>query len=186
MENPIPISKLNDFVFCPISIYFHNLYMPLENKMYQSSYQTNGTHIHKTTDMGTYSKSKNILQAIDVYSEQYGLYGKIDVFDAEQGVLIERKKKITTIYDGYIFQLYGQYFSLIEMGYIVKEICFYSYDDNKKHVIPLPEHDKEMFIKFNDTIRALKAFDFNSFEQKNPEKCNKCIYEPYCDRSIGD
>ena len=25
MENPIAISKLNDFIFCPISIYYHEL-----------------------------------------------------------------------------------------------------------------------------------------------------------------
>ena len=81
MENPIPISKLNDFIFCPVSIYFHNLYMDLEKKTYQEVSQTNGAHIHQATDMGTYSKNKMILQAIDIYSETYGLYGKIDVFD---------------------------------------------------------------------------------------------------------
>ena len=26
MENPIIISNLNDFIFCPASIYFHNIY----------------------------------------------------------------------------------------------------------------------------------------------------------------
>ena len=36
-----------------------------------------------------------------------------------------------SIYDGYVFQLYGQYFSLIEMGYQVKKIRFHSMDDNK-------------------------------------------------------
>lgn len=26
MENPILITWLNDFIFCPVSIYFHSLY----------------------------------------------------------------------------------------------------------------------------------------------------------------
>lgn len=185
MENPISISKLNDFVFCPISIYFHNLYMPLENKTYQDTYQTNGAHIHQSTDTGTYSNSKNVLQAIDIYSEKYNLYGKIDVFDAKKGILIERKKKVKTIYDGYVFQLYAEYFALVEMGYKVNELCLYSYDDNKKHKIPLPQNNIEMFKRFNNIINELKVFDFNSFVQSNPEKCLNCIYEPYCDRSIG-
>ncbi len=26
MENPLNITALNDFIFCPVSIYFHSLY----------------------------------------------------------------------------------------------------------------------------------------------------------------
>ena len=52
--------------------------------------------------------------------------------------LIERKKKITTIYDGYVFQLYAQYYCLIEMGYLVEKIQFYSFDSNKTYPIKLP------------------------------------------------
>lgn len=73
MEEPIPISKLNDFIFCPVSIYFHNLYADLEKTAYQSSLQTNGTHIHETVDMGTYGTSKSVLQAISAVGEANSL-----------------------------------------------------------------------------------------------------------------
>jgi hypothetical protein len=50
MEEFILISYLNDFIFCPISIYFHKLYGTLDKTMYQSTYQISGTNVHKSID----------------------------------------------------------------------------------------------------------------------------------------
>ena len=47
MENAISISMLNDFIFCPASIYFHLLYDGVENILFQSEFQLNGTKAHK-------------------------------------------------------------------------------------------------------------------------------------------
>ena len=33
-ESPIPISNLNDFIFCPVSIYFHGLDYMLQYSVY--------------------------------------------------------------------------------------------------------------------------------------------------------
>lgn len=185
MENPILISTLNDFIFCPASIYFHNLYENLKTISYQCSKQINGSHVHKSIDANTYSSKKNVLQSIDVYTEKYGIIGKIDIFDTSNGVLTERKKEVKTIYDGYIFQLYAQYFGLIEMGYDVSTLQLYSYDANKTFNILLPSEDKVMLEKFEKTIDDMKSFDLTSFEQTNISKCANCIYRPYCDRTLA-
>lgn len=42
-ENPIAISNLNDFIFCPVSIYFHLLDYETEKLTYQNGSQINGT-----------------------------------------------------------------------------------------------------------------------------------------------
>ncbi len=94
MEDPIAITKLNDFIFCPASIYFHGLFGDFLQVMYQSEKQINGKAAHTSIDTGGYSTSKNILQGISVYSEQFGLYGKIDLYDCVTKTLTERKKKI--------------------------------------------------------------------------------------------
>ena len=57
MENPISITMLNDFVFCPVSIYFHSLYDGVERNLYQGKRQINGTKSHETIDCGTLSIS---------------------------------------------------------------------------------------------------------------------------------
>lgn len=183
MEETILISYLNDFIFCPVSIYFHKLYGNLNKSIYQSTDQINGTYAHKTIDNHTYSSRKNILQGIDIYIEEFGIQGKIDVFDVESGVLTERKNKIKEIYDGYIFQLYAQYYGLSEMGYTVKKIRFHSVIDNRNYDVKLPNEDKEMDTKFRNLINGIREFDIEKFIQTNIKKCERCIYEPSCDRS---
>ena len=184
MEDPIIISWLNDFIFCPASIYFHQLYGDQDRMLFQCTDQINGTNAHLAIEDGRYSTKKNILQAIPVFCEKYGIVGKIDLFDIATGILTERKKKISTIYDGYVFQLYAQYFSLTEMGYIVKKIRFYAMDTNKSYFIDLPVCNHEMLAKFENTIRELHNFKLELFRQTNIEKCQHCIYEPACDRSL--
>lgn len=184
MEETIIISYLNDFIFCPISIYFHKLYGNLDRNLYQTEYQINGTNAHKAVDNKTYSTSKNILQGIDIYSQKYGIEGKIDIFNINKGELVERKNKIKQIYDGYVFQIYAQYYGLTERGYKVKKLSLYSMSDNKKYNIKLPTEDLEMKIKFEKLIQNIHEFDIENFQQKNGEKCKTCIYEPACDRSL--
>ena len=77
MEDLIIISNLNDFIFCPASIYFHKLYGSQDNLLYQSSAQLNGTKAHETIDEKIYSTRKSAMMSLDVYSEKYGLCGKI-------------------------------------------------------------------------------------------------------------
>ena len=184
MEEIILISYLNDFIFCPVSIYFHKLYGNLEQTLYQRDYQINGKSAHRTIDEKTYSTSANILQGIDVYTEKYGILGKIDVFDISKGILTERKNKITEIYDGYIFQVYAQYYALEEMGYKVNKIRLHSMEDNKTYNIDIPEKNILLKDKFDKLIRDMHEFKFENFKQTNRKKCEKCIYEPSCDRSL--
>ena len=178
-EQPIAISQLNDFIFCPVSIFFHSLENE-ENIMVQDSFQLNGTNAHKYSDSATYSTKKSVLQGISVYCEKYNLVGKIDVFDKKTGVLTERKKKIKVVYDGYVYQIYAQYFSLTEMGYKVNELRLYSMDDNKVYNILKPADDKIMFEKFERIICEMNDFSFKGFKQCNISKCQRCIYEPLC------
>lgn len=184
MEEIILISYLNDFIFCPISIYFHKLYGTLDKTTYQTTYQVKGTNAHESIDTQVYSDKRSILQGINIYSEEFGIMGKIDTFDVENGILTERKNKVVKIYDGYIFQVYAQYYALIEMGYKVNKIKIYSISDNKNHEIKLPYENQEMDKKFRQLVIDMHNFDMKKFVQTNEEKCKKCIYEPSCDRSL--
>lgn len=185
MELYLKISNLNDFIFCPLSIYYHQLYGELEERMYYGQVQLDGKAVHAAVDEKRYSTHKNVLQSLDVYSDEYKLCGKIDIFDAEKGLLTERKKHIERIYDGYIFQLYAQCVCLREMGYDVKRLRFYSSDDNKVYPIKLPEADGEMFEKFKTTNFEMQNFDVSSYKPKSPEKCRNCIYNDFCDRPLA-
>lgn len=186
MDDLIRITMLNDYVFCPASIYFHNLYGSRETMLYQGKAQLDGSKAHETVDNESYLKSKGIISGLDVFSEQYGLIGKIDIYDRKKYRLTERKKKIKTIYDGYIFQLYGQYFCMKEMGYRIDELFLYSMDDNKKYSVVLPENDTAMYRKFKNVITEMRSISIDDFRQNNSEKCQNCIYFDACDRGNRD
>ena len=170
MEDLILISNLNDFIFCPVSIYFHKLYGNQDNLTYQSQYQINGTKAHEKVDNKKYSTRKSVKMALDVYSDEYKIVGKIDLYDEISKTLIERKKFVKKIYDGYIFQLYAQYYAMTEMGYEINHLEVRSLDDNKKYKIALPDDDVAMKNKFKQLINQIRLFDMDKFEQTNKEK----------------
>ena len=97
MENPIIASNLNDFIFCPVSIYFHNLYGNRDVLTYKKEVQLNGTSVHNNVDNGEYSTRKDIVSGISAYSEKYNIICKIDIYDKSKKILVERKNKIIGI-----------------------------------------------------------------------------------------
>lgn len=182
MESYLQITYLNDFIFCPLSIYYHELYGQQEPLLYKDSPQINGTAAHESIDSATYSTHKDVLQGVDVFSTQLNLCGKIDTFDIAKGVLTERKKHIQHLYDGYVFQLYAQYYCLYEVGYDVNKLRFWSKDDNKVFPVPLPDENLELKEKFFHVIHQVRIFDPATFVPTNASKCSHCIYNPFCDR----
>ncbi len=179
MDALIRISNINDFIFCPHSIYLHGIYESFEKQVYQDEPQTKGTHAHANIDDQRYSSAKRYLQAIPVYSEKLGIVGKIDVFDTRTGALIERKRQVKQIFDGYKYQLYAQYYALTEMGYIVKMLYIHSLIDNKRYPIPLPAGiEKKQFLK---TVEAIKQYSVGAQQvDVVPTKCQMCIYRQLC------
>ena len=184
MEAYLPIAYLNDFIFCPRSIYFHQLYGRTEQRLYQTTDQTKGKAAHKAVDAGTYSTSKYVFQGMEVYSDTYRIGGKIDVFDSRKGELVERKKKIKVIYDGYIYQIYAQYHCLTEMGYAVQSLKFHSMDDNKNYPVKKPEDDPKRQQAFEQLLADMRAFDMDAPFSANANKCKHCIYHNLCDTSL--
>lgn len=182
MDDCIQISLLDDFIFCPASIYFRNLYGGIDTRTIHTTDQTLGSACHASIAEGRYSSHLHVLQDIYVYSETYNLVGKIDIYDSNKKMLTERKRQIKQIYDGYIFQVYGQYFGLTEMGFPVREIRLYSVIDNLVYPVSLPHQDGAMLKRFEQTIEAIKTFDLNKFTQPNASKCKRCIYSSVCDR----
>jgi len=183
VESYIPISFLNDFIFCPRSIYFHQLYGRSSESIYHTTDQSEGKAAHKSVDTKTYTTSKKVLQTIEIHSYRFGLGGKIDTFDMDKKLLTERKKKIKVIYDGYIYQLYAQYHCLIDMGYEVESIRLYSMDDNKIYPIKLPSEDKSRQKQFEKLLQNIRSFDLTKPFAINPNKCNRCVYRHMCDVS---
>lgn len=176
MRTPIPISALNDFLFCPHSLYYHGLYSSYDTKVYHDTPQVVGNFAHRSIDSGIYSTSKSCQQGMSVYSSEYNLVGKIDTYFANSGILVERKTKVKQIYEGYKMQLFGQYVCWVEMGYEVKNMFIHSLKDNKRYPIELPTSTD--LDALSNLIEKIETFDVVQ------TKCNcslnrraNCIYQ---------
>src|SRR5574344_1502420 len=76
MEETILITYLNDFIFCPLSIYYHHLYGNTKSDLYNTTKQVDGLISHESIDNAKYSSDSSVLQGIDVYSSRFNLMGK--------------------------------------------------------------------------------------------------------------
>lgn len=132
MENDyITPLELSNFYFCPYSVYLQNVYKEMDDDGYKATPQTRGKNAHESVDKKTASNRADDILSLPVYSEEYGLMGKIDVFKRKEKKLIERKYQLKQIYQGQIYQLWAQMFCLQEMGYEVSSLAFYETSTNK-------------------------------------------------------
>lgn len=179
MDSLIQISKINDFLFCPHSIYLHTVFDNFSKNTYQETPQIVGSIVHETLDTGKYSTRKNIIQGQSIYSTEYGICGKIDLYDKKENTLIERKRKINRIHSGYIMQMYAQYFCLRESGILVKNMFIHSLVDNKMYKINLPTHKEETaFVELITHIKKYSGWELQS--GGSAKKCSACIYSSLC------
>jgi CRISPR-associated protein Cas4 len=185
MENYIAISALNDFIFCPYSIYLHSVYKETDDDIYKASPQLLGSKAHESSDNRTLSTRKCDLFSFPVYSYELGIMGIVDVYKGDRQLLVERKNNLKNIYRGQLYQLWAQYYCMVEMGYPVSEIAFYEISTNKMYYQPLPtEKDRkelklfiEEFIAYSPAVTEFAV---------NPNKCRHCIYCNLCDRTNLD
>lgn len=105
MDEYIIISSLNDFIFCPYSIYLHNVYMDADEDMYHATPQIRGKNAHEPTDNKSSSTRSDVILALPVYSEKYHLMGKIDVYKVKEKKLIERKYQQKSIFQYSVYEV---------------------------------------------------------------------------------
>ena len=181
MDDYIAISTLNDFVFCPYSIYLHNVYMAADEDLFHAAPQVQGRASHQVIDEKNYSTRRDEVAGLSVFSIELGIAGKIDIYKGSEKSLTERKHQLHNIYKGQIYQLWAQYFCMTEMGYPVEKLSFYSISKNKSYPVDIPsEQDKRELAEF---IAKLKAFDPESEISTNENKCKHCVYCNLCDKT---
>ena len=178
MLEPIPISSLNDFLFCPYSIYLHQVYHGTEEETVKAIPQLSGTVAHERIAA---ISSGTAVRNMPVASEELGIFGVIDEYITEKGELREYKNNLPEIYAGQILQLECQSLCLMEMGYPIEEMALCCISDGKASPVPVPDSARIEQIK--DLIRKFRDYDPADETQINPAKCRKCIYCGLCEKS---
>jgi len=179
MEHYLAITTLNDFIFCPYSIYLHQIYKKSNENVYHSKFQSKGKRLHNFIDN---NQDKNSWKHAFVYSNKLKIYGKIDDYNPASKELIEYKSTIAIAFKGYYYQIWAQYLCLLEMNVTVKKIAFY--DFNKQEKIPLEIPSEENIKELKNHILKVQFYNFNSPINVNPNKCKHCIYHNLCEKAI--
>lgn len=180
-EDYILLSTLNDFIFCPYSIYLHNIYMETDEGIYHAKPQTQGRIAHDAVDNKRSSTRKDDLMSLPVICESLGIMGKIDIYKGLERHLIERKYQLKQIYQGQYYQLWGEYFCMKEMGYAVDKLSFY--EISTKTTIPIQIPGQPEWEELHSFVEKFKQFDPASPIETNPNKCSHCIYCPLCEKT---
>jgi len=173
MESYIQISKINDFLYSPKSLYLHSVYESFNQNAYHETPQKTGKLNHENIEQGKYSTAKRYLQGLAVYSSKHNVGGKIDIYDQKTETLIERKTKIKEIYEGHRFQLYAQMFGLVEVGYKINKLLIHSLEDNKRYEIPLP--DVVEIARFESVLEDMRSYNPNDQDPAG-YRCDLSIY----------
>ncbi len=174
MDSAISISAINDFTYCPKSLYLHSVYGSFDTSIYHDIPQTLGSITHENIEDQSYTTAKHILQGLSVYSNKLGVKGKIDVYDAKNKHLIERKYRVKQIYTGFRYQLYAQMYCLEEAGFPVNRLFIQSLSDNRRYEIPLPTEAEKM--EFERVIANMKSFNSVSLRNHSCGHCADNIY----------
>ncbi len=154
--------------------------METDEDNYYALPQVAGKQAHASVDEKSASTSKHIIQSLSVTSYEYGISGKIDIYDASKQMLIERKNNLKRIFQGQIYQLWAQYVCLIEMGYKVSSLAFYEVTTKKYTPIDLP--DANGLAELKQFLNSYRNFNPRSFQPLNTNKCAHCIYCALCDK----
>lgn len=161
-------------MFCPKSLYLHNVYSAFDTSIYHDIPQTVGSITHENIEDQRYTTSKHILQGLSVYSARLRIKGKIDVYDAKNKCLIERKYLVKQVYTGFRYQLYAQMYCLEEAGFSVKRLFLHSLSNNKRYEIPIPNEIERK--EFEDVVSRMKSFDAESIQNHTCNRCADNIY----------
>ncbi len=185
MEDYIPLSRLNDFAFCPYSIYLSSVYALADDDLYKASPQLLGKMVHEGADKKTGSTRKVDVFALPVISHDLGITGKIDVYKSDRRLLVERKNNLKTIYRSKLYQIWGQFFCMTEMGYEIEQLAFYEVSTNKMTYLDLPgDAERE---ELRSVVCQMKAYNILETPiDVNPNKCTHCIYCNLCDKTETD
>ena len=177
---PVLISSLNDYVFCPRRCAFHQI----EGIWADNEHTVIGSLLHEHADEPGYETDQGmtLLRALPLVSERYGLTGNADIVELHDDTYIpvEYKKGKRRKFDNDDVQLCAQAFCLEEMfacevavGYI-----FHAASKRRREVIidwRLREETKQVI----EAVRQLLAEGITPAAELKP-RCEGCSLRGVC------
>lgn len=182
MDDPIPISALQHYAFCPRQC----AYIHIE-RLWQDNFLTaKGNQLHERVNSNESEKRGNIKteRSVQVSSERYGLVGQLDLLEIESEPFkltpIEYKRGIPKVNDCDRIQLCAQVLCLEEMRNVsINRAALWYWQVRKRDWIEIDESIRNLTI---DTINAVhKLIQSNSLPKAiYTTSCKACSFFDIC------
>ena len=188
MDDPILISALQHYAFCPRQC----AYIHIE-RLWQDNFLTaKGNQLHERVHSHEAEKRGNLKteRSVQVSSEQYGLVGQLDLLEIQskpfQLTPVEYKRGKPKISDCDRIQLCAQVLCLEEMRNIsINRAALWYWQVRKREWIEIDESIRNITI---DTINAVhKLIDSNSLPKAiYTTSCKACSFFDICQPRKSD
>ena len=182
MDDPIPISALQHYAFCPRQC----AYIHIE-RMWQDNFLTaKGNQLHDRVHSNESEKRGNLKteRSVQVSSERYGLVGQLDLLEIQMDPLqltpVEYKRGKPKISDCDRIQLCAQVLCLEEMRNVsINRAALWYWQVRKREWIEIDESIRNLTI---DTINAVhKLIESNSLPKAiYTASCKACSFFDIC------
>lgn len=158
MDDPIPISALQHYAFCPRQC----AYIHIE-RLWQDNFLTaKGNQLHERVNSNESEKRGNIKteRSVQVSSDKYGLVGQLDLLEIQsepfQLTPVEYKRGKPKINDCDRIQLCAQVLCLEEMRNVsIKSAALWYWQVRKREWIEIDESIRDLTIKTIDAVHNL-------------------------------
>ncbi len=186
-EEPIPLSALQHYVFCPRQCALIHLDRAWEENLYT----LRGKRLHDRADRpeSVVRDGRRVEYALPLWSERYGLIGKADVVEFDEDGLpspVEYKSGRKKTSDADRTQLVGQALCLEEMfDCAIPEGAIFYHQSRRREVIAIDAGLREHTIRVIAAVRALLAGDRLPMPCDD-DRCCLCSLNDVCLPSLAD
>lgn len=154
-DEPVPISALNQYVFCPRRCAL----MHVEGVWADNAHTAQGTLLHEHSDSAGYETERGVklLRGLPLYSRRYGLSGRADIVEVRGGVYapVEYKKGRRRQFENDDVQLCAQGLCLEEMfgAEVGRGYVYHAASKRRREVL----FDERLRAETVETIEAVRA-----------------------------
>ena len=186
-EEPIPLSALQHYAFCPRQCALIHLDRAWEENLYT----LRGKRLHDRADRpeSVARDGRQVEYALPLWSERHGLTGKADVVEFDEDGLpypVEYKSGRKKSSDANRTQLAGQALCLEEMfNCTIAEGAIFYHRSRRREIVPIDAELRKSTLRVIAAVRALLAEDQLPLPC-NDGRCLLCSLRDTCLPSLAD
>ena len=180
-EDPIPISLVANFMFCP-----RRAWLEAAGETVDSAQMAQGTYDHRRVDRAAGASDADLFQAVNIRHEAWGVSGRLDAARmTDDGVIIREYKatpvkRAMTVTEAMRVQLALQAACLNDMGFRVAGAEIFFTTHHRRVAVDLDDSDYEKARRAVEDVRAMIGSPTAPSPLEDDPRCLRCSHVGIC------